>query len=270
MAELAETTPETAEEGGNAVSSGLIADIAHLYFSPRTLFDYLPRCNRLTGAMVVLLVVESLCGWAAFTTRVMQFEIDGKTYHDVAVFQKQHEGDEEFEIVTAGTDSLFKGGEFSKQLLRVWLVLGRPALNIALIGMLAGTWFVIVALTVGKPNYQLLAGVVAFAWLVEIPELMLRVYLLRATEASRVETSLAAFATGPEIGLAGYILLRRLNPFVLWFWSLIGLGIWRSGQMGGRKVILWTLFLALLCGVLAAGFDVAELADLSSLSAGGG
>lgn len=268
MAEAVENSSDRGEtvRPGDA-SPSLISDIAALFFWPRQLFDYLPRCNRVGAALVFLFIFESACGWLTYHTGVLQYEIDEKTHHAVAVFQKEHEADEEFELVTAGIDNLYKGAEFSKQLMRIWLVFGRPTLSVTLVGLLAGAWFVIIALTVGKPNYRLIAGVIGFAWLVEIPELVVRAGLVRALEASRVESSAAAFATGPGVGLAGYILLRRLNPFVIWFWSLVCFGIWRVGQTRGRKAIVWTIVLATLCGGLAAGIDVLELAEMPT---GGG
>ena len=93
-------------------------------------------------------------------------------------------------------------------------------------------------------------------------ELLLRLFLISQLQVGRVETSAAAFVSAPHVSLGLYLLLRRLDPFDVWYWALVGLGVWKTGQLSPRAALLTVVVLALLVAVLQAGLDIPELAIL--------
>src|SRR5207247_980626 len=105
-----------------------------------------------------------------------------------------------------------------------------------------------------------LAGVAVFAAFVDVPKMLVRILLISQLQVSRVETSAAAFAAGPDVSLALYILLRRLDPFDIWYWFLIGLGLWKTGQLSGRASVVMACVLAVLAAVVQSAADFQELA----------
>lgn len=259
---LAANPTRVVDEAAAAPAHGnVVRDLVAVFVAPSRLFEELPRQNRFAAALTLLLLVHGLYGWAVVSTGVGDYEIDLQTQRAVAQFLIEHEGEEETQQMVSALDAIEKAGTFNKQFSHVVEIVGRPLRLLMGTALLTGVFFVIVALTAGKPSNPTLAGILSFASWVAVPEFALRLLLLSQLQVTRVETSAAAFATGPEIGIAGYILLRRLNPFEIWFWGLVGLGLWRSGQLGGRSALFWTFVVALFVGGLWCIGDVVELGE---------
>src|SRR5262249_39877736 len=146
--------------------------------------------------------------------------------------------------------ALEKGGVFARLVARVLLVVGGPVQLLVHVAVLSSVLFVVIALVGGsKPDFRLLAGVVLFAASVEVPRLLLRLLLISQLQVSRVEPSAAALVAAPQVNLAVYLLLRRLDPFEMWFWGLLGLGLWQTGQLRLRGAVVLVVVLALLAAL---------------------
>lgn len=249
------TEPRPAEPPG-----GLPRDLVNLFVRPTVLFDELARWNRSAAALVLLMALQALYGLAVVSTGVLDYEIQADTLKAAGQYANQPHTDESADDVNRAVEAIEKGGRFSQMLTRVLLVGGRPVWSAATAGLLASVLFVVVALRgTGKPDFQMLAAVAVFAAFVEVPRLLVRVFLVSQLQVSRVETSLAAFAWAPHVSLPVYVLLRRLDPFEVWYWALVGLGVWRTGQVGRRAAVVTVVVLALLAAGLLAALDVAEL-----------
>jgi hypothetical protein len=134
------------------------------------------------------------------------------------------------------------------------------------VGVLVVTSLLFVAVAfhqAAKPDWALLAGIVTFATFVELPRLLVRLLLIATLHVSRVETSAAAFVSAPEVGLGWYLLLRRLDPFDLWYWTLIGYGTWKTGQLNRRWAVLFVLGLALFAAINTCVAEVPDLAEIN-------
>src|SRR5262249_20520922 len=150
---------------------------------------------------------------------------------------------------------------FTKLVTRVVLIAGSPVQAAAAAGLLASVLFVVVALRgTAKPDFHLLAAVAVFAAYALVPLLLVRLFLFSQLQVSRVETSAAAFVAPPHVSLGLYLLLRRLDPFDAWYWALVGLGVWKTGQMSARGAVVTVVILAVLAALLQAALDVPELA----------
>lgn len=256
-------TRETADTVGPGAN--LFDDILRLFSRPSHLFASLPERSRVGGALFVLLVAQLLYAAAIVSTGVYEFEIKRASRHAVTKYILEHEGDDEEGEVTPALDAIEKGAVFEKLLKRVTLFVVGPVQLLARVSVLCGILFAVVAVRGGKPNFSILAGVCVFASLVDVPKLMSELFLVSQLQVSRVETSAAAFVRHPDIAFPIFLLLRRLDPFELWFWYLIGLGTWKSGALTGRAAIVVT---ALLASAAAAGhvaLDVVALGDLAAL-----
>jgi hypothetical protein len=240
---------------------GLFRDLANLYLHPAALFDDLPRWNRSAAALLLLMALQALYALGVVSTGVLDYEIDADTQKAVSRYADQPHSDESADQVNATLDGLIKGGTFNKLLKRVGLVAGGPVRVATEAGLLAGVLFIVVALRgTAKPDFHLLAAVVIFAAYALVPRLLVRLFLISQLQVSRVETSAAAFAPVPHVSLWVYLLLRRLDPFDAWYWALVGLGTWRTGQLSARAALVTVLVLALLVALLQAALDVPELA----------
>jgi hypothetical protein len=157
-----------------------------------------------------------------------------------------------------------KSAEFTILMSRSAMIIGPPLRVLITVGFLAGVLFAVVALGGGKPKMALLAAIVTFASFPEIPRQLLRAYLISATQQTRVETSLAALPNqlaDSGISLGQYLLMRRIDPFDLWFWMLFFMGIRRAARFSPRTAIWVTAFLFLICTSVRVLEDMVELAE---------
>ena len=239
-------------------------DIWLAFANPSRVFYNLPRINRSTTALVILLLVLGTLGHLTTRTGVYAYEVKREANRAAFAYQKSHEGDDDPNAANAMAESIEKGSEFQVILNRLIAVFGKPLWTLCVVGLVGGFLFVAVALSGGKPKMSLLTGIVVFASFVQVPHAALRLYLTGLTKHTRVETSAAAFPTqlGGEHGvsLGGYIGLRRLNPFDIWFWALMYLGLRKGARMtlrGAGASLAVMLFFDL---VWQSGLDYAELA----------
>jgi hypothetical protein len=246
--------------------ANVLHDVFLVYYAPVRVFANLPRINRSAKAAVLLIALQALGGWLLWSTGVYAYESDVATEHAVVDFIKKHEGDDDVNAAADGADAIEKAGAFQKSVACLAVVAGGPIATLASIGLLGGVLFASVALGGGKPKYALLAGIPIFAFFVEVPRLALKLYLVAQTHASRVETSLAALASklggkgGVDLGT--YLLLRRFDPFDLWFWLLFALGAHYAARMSVRKSVILTASLAFMGAIGAALADVGTYANI--------
>lgn len=263
--EEAQTPPESESEGAEESRRprNVLEDVYCLFVRPSDLFAELTVANRGGVALALLLAIEILIGMAIVSTGISDYEIDAETQRETSRLLRDQEGLENEDVLDATLDSIEKWAVFKKLLVRLQIVLGPPGRTLAGVAVIGWTAFAVVALGGGKPKYEQLVGVVVYASFVEAPRLLLKLYLVTRLQAVRVETSLAALLEpGPGTEVWVYMLLRRLDPFEIWFWFLIGYGFWRIGQLGRRATILTTVSLALVCAVAASAIELPEVALL--------
>jgi hypothetical protein len=245
----------------------LLADIGRLYLQPAALFADLPRRNRSAAALLLLMAVHALYAVAVVSTGVTDYETDLAAQKEISRPEVHLRGEENSEERTRTLDALEKGAVFTKLLTRVLLVAGGPVQLLAGVGALAGVLFVAGALwSGGKPDFQLLSAVAVFAAYAEVPKLLLRLFLISQLQVARVETSAAAFVAAPQVSLGLYLFLRRLDPFDLWYWALVALGLWKTGQFRGRLAVVVVVVLALLASLMQSLGDVGELATYPAIT----
>src|SRR5262249_36260404 len=136
-------------------------------------------------------------------------------------------------------ETLEKAAVFNKLFARIVLFVGAPLRLLLGVGVVASLLFLAVALWgSAHADFRQLGAIAVFASFVELPRLLVRLFLIVRLQALRVETSAAAFLPSTRAGLGAFLLLRRLDPFEAWYWVLVGLGLWKTGQMSGRRALV--------------------------------
>jgi hypothetical protein len=242
----------------------LLGDIGNLFLAPGRLFADLPRCNRSASALLVLMILHAVFACAVLSTGVPDYQIDADTQKAINRVPEPNPVDDNADEIAGKITVLEKGAVFNKLLTRVVMVAGRPVWVLFSVAVVASLLFVVVAMGGGgKPDFRLLAAVAVFAAYVEVPRMLVRLVLIAQLQVLRVETSAAALFD-LRTGLVPFLVLRRLDPFDFWYWGLVGLGLWKTGQLSGRGALLAAVVLALLAAVLtAAAFDLGDLAEIS-------
>jgi hypothetical protein len=265
--EEVETLPADPEQPARGGS--LARDLVNVFWRPGALFAELPRTNRVAGALILLLILHALYGWAVISTGVPDHEIDRRTQEEISRLRQHPPSKEEAEKFNTALEAIEKGAVFQKQLKRVQMVAGQPIGLLIGLSLTSGLIFLVTALRGGKPNFPVLLGVTTFAAYVEVPRLLISLLLIAQLQVMRVETSAAAFVSGQaDVGLGAFLLLRRLDPFELWYYLLLGLGVYQTGQLRRRAAIVTICVLALLGAFAGSLRDVQELAEITAVSIG--
>jgi hypothetical protein len=261
-AEIDVSPPTAAAPRPTERPGSLFRDLVNLYLHPSVLFEALPRWNRSASALGVLMLLYALYAAALVSTGVLDYEIQLETAKAANRYANQPHTDESAEDVNRMLTAIDKGATFSMLLSRVVLIAGSPVSAAAGAGLLASVLFVVVALRgAAKPDFHLLAAVAIFAAYALVPRLLVHLFLVSQLQVSRVETSLAAFVSAPHVSLPVYLLLRRLDPFDVWYWCLVGLGLWKTGQLSGRTALVTAVVLGVMVAVLLAAADVSVFAE---------
>jgi hypothetical protein len=252
-----------AEPEISSPAGGLFTDLVRLFTSPGALFADLPVVNRAGGALLVLVAAHLVAAALLVSTHVTDYEISARAEQESNRAAEQLKGDENSEELARALEAQDKKAVFDKLFARVLLFVGGPLRLLIGIATVASLLFLTVALWgTGKADFRLLWGVVVFASCVELPRLAVRVILVAGVHATRVDTSLAAFLPGPRAGLAAFLLLRRFDPFEVWYWALVGLGLWKTGQLSGRRALVVALVLGLLAALVQGCLDVGLFVDV--------
>jgi hypothetical protein len=258
--DIAVTPPERppAEQPGS-----LLGDIGNLFLAPGRLFADLPRWNRSALALLVLMFLHVVYACAVLSTGVPDYEIGVASQKAINRVPEPNPVDNNADEINRQVTALEKEAAFNQLLTRVRWVAGGPVHVLFSVALVASLLFVVVALRGGaKPDFQLLAAVAVFAAYVEVPRMLVRLVLIAQLQALRVETSAAALID-LRAGLVPFLLLRRLDPFEFWYWGLVCLGVWKTGQLSGRAALVTVALLALLAAALTAvTVDLNDLAEI--------
>jgi hypothetical protein len=258
-----EVTATAAEPAAAERAGGLAADVLRLFVSPGVLFADLHRHNRSLGALALLLAAHTLFAALLLSTGVPDYEIQALTQKQINREAAKLQGEENSEELAKAVEALEKGAAFQKVFARVLLLVWTPLRFLVGAGVVTSLLFLAVSLgSSAKADFRLLSGVVVFASLVTIPQLALRLFLVSQTQVGRVDTSAGAFVGDPQVGAGLYLLLRRLDPFELWYWCLVGLGLWKTGQTTGRRAVFLAAALALAAALTQGCLDVGEVAEV--------
>lgn len=234
-------------------------DVWCLFVRPGELFSRLPQSNRCAFAAMVLICLQVLYAAGVISTGVMDYEIDVKTEIETSRLARRHEGEDKPRVLAAALDEAEKQAVFTKLIGRLLLLLGGPVRLLTSAFLLGSIFFVVVALKGGKPDFPVLTGSAIFASYVEVPRMLVGILLLSQLRLGDVDISAAALVFGPDVGLPAYVFLRRLDPFVIWYWCLLALALWKTGQLSRRTSVIAVCVMAVLTALGQSVGDVIEL-----------
>lgn len=256
-----ENEPSEPSPGGT-----LLGDLVRLYVEPEALFAALPVVNRGAAALWLLLGLYALQAALLLSTGVHDYEIDRQTQRKMAREAERLPGDENADELVRNLEAMEKQAVFDRMLNRLLLLIGGPLRVLVGVIVVAALLYAVVALRgTARADFALLAGVAVFAAWTQVPRLLLLLFLVPELGATRIETSAAAFVSAPQTPLGTYLLLRRLDPFDVWYWLLVGLGAWKTGQLPFGRAVVATCGLALLSTLFLLTMDFQNLADMTQV-----
>lgn len=236
-----------------ADSSVGVTDIPRVFFTPGKVFARVEDVSAWTWPLVILLTLVTLMGWATVQTGLIDRQVDLQVRERIAQIDEQQRDVVARSELRELYEREYQTGEFWKLLARIQVVAAEPAKALATALLVAAVLYGVVALTGRKPEWNALLTICVFAGFVEVLRMAVVLGLMLSFRTLHVDTSLAplmrlwvepAQVTVEQLpqlaATAG--LLSAVDPFRMWYWALLFVGVRATRQLGGWRA-------GLVCGL---------------------
>jgi len=220
--------------------------------APRSVFERAEDTGAYGWALMALLVLVFLIGNAEVQTGLIDRGVDLRTEEGLAKLEKEQGHLLDRVELRDRMVGIRKTGEFHKMLSRVGVMVFSPVYFMASFLLISAGMYAVVALTGRKPEFHTLMSICVYAGCVEVVSLIVRLAMVLYYRTGDVDTSFAMLA---EPGTATW--LAAVDPFRIWFWVLVGLGLVVTRQLSRRMAVVTCLLLALVAGGARVGFSFA-------------
>ncbi len=219
-----------------------------VYAAPRSLFSRVEDTGAYGWALVTLLGLVMLIGYAETQTGLIDRGVDEQTEQKLAALEAEQTDLVDRIQLRENMDDIRKAGEFNKLLARLGAVVFTPTYLLASFLIIASILYAVVALTGRKPEYHTLMSICVYAGFIELVGLIVRLTMVVYYRTTQVDTSLGILAAqdGPSP-------LSAADPFRIWFWVLVIIGLAVTRQLSRRMAVVSCV----LMGLAAAGVRVA-------------
>lgn len=211
-----------------------------MFTAPRSVFNRVADTGAYGSALLTLLLLIVLIGYAEVQTGLIDREVDVQTERKLEELEEtQGQLVDRIEFRDR-MDSIRKEGTFRKMMTRLGVIVALPTYSLASFLLIASVLYAIVALTGRKPEYQTLMSICVFAGFVEVTGYALRFAMVMYYRTTTVGTSLGSLARagGPKF-------LAAIDPFHLWFWVLVAMGLMVTHQLSRRMAMASCAMMAL-------------------------
>ncbi len=227
-----------------------------VYTSPAVLFRRVEDTGAYGWALITLLALITLIGYAEVKTGLIDLVVDKRTEEHRAELERTQLHLVDRVELRERLEEIEKQGEFSKLMTRLGAVVASPAYMLASVLLIASCLYAVVALTGRKPEYHTLLSICVYAAFVELVAYALRLAMMLTYKTIEVDTSLGALATSK--GLAW---LAAIDPFRIWFWVVVAIGLTVTQQLSRRMAIVSCV---LMCTIATGARGAMEYADALS------
>ncbi len=237
-----------------------IADIPRVLLSPSRVFARTEDVAAYGWPLVLLLTMVTLVGYATVETGLIDREVNRAVEVGIAELEATQADVVERSALRQMIEDQRKGGEFLRLMTRVKEIVVRPLGVLATVLLLGALLYGVVALTGRKAEWHTLLTVVVFASFVDLVGSLVRLGFMVNLRRLDVDTSLSGlalmWAPAESVGkgivaLSG--LLSAVDPFRLWFWGVVIVGLTVTAQLKGWRA--WAT--CGLCWLAAGGFRAA-------------
>ncbi len=216
--------------------------------SPRVLFARMEDTGAYGWALITLLGLVMLIGYAEVQTGLIERSVDQQTETKLAELEDSQAHLVDRIELKDRMDDIRKEAEFNKLIARLGVVAFAPAQFLASFLLIASMLYAVVALTGRKPEYHTLMSICVYSGFIELVAYILRLAMVLYYRTAEVDTSLGMLG-----GTGGPSPLSAVDPFRIWFWVLVAIGLVVTRQLSRRMAIVSCALL----GLSAVGIRVA-------------
>lgn len=234
-----------------------VRDIPLAVFAPRRLFARVEDVPGYGIVFLTLLVGFLLVGYAIVQTGLIHREVDRRVNDRIALIDATQRDVVERSVLRTLYEEQQKLGKFEKLLVQMQVIAAAPLGALATTLLLAAVLYGAVALTGRKPEWHTLLTIFIFAGFIDLLQAAVALGLTLHFRTLAVDTSPL-----PLLGLAPGVAawtptwravaaggLAALDPFRLWYWWVVIIGLSATAQLRGWRV--WSA--CGLCWLCAAG-----------------
>lgn len=240
-------------------------DVPLALLAPRRVFARVEDVTAYGWSLVWLLTLVTGLGYASVETGLIDAQVDQSVQANIAELEKAQVDVVERSALTKLIEEAKKEGEFRRMMTRVSVIGIGPIAALVAILLIASALFGLVALTGRKPEWHTLLTIGVFASFADVVGGLTRLTLMLTYGSLDVETSLAALlrtgAVGSELNGQAYYavqgLLSSFDPFIVWFWVIMAIGLTTTSQLRGWRAWLACFGFWLVATVVKTGLAVA-------------
>ena len=199
---------------------------AMVFTSPRRVFSLVEDTGAYGWALATLLVLVMLVGVATVQTGLIDADVDRQTEKQRAAFEEQRGELVDRVELRESFENIAKTGEFNKTILRIGVIGLAPIEMIASFLLISSVLYAVVALTGHKPEWHTLMSICVYAGFIELAAYVLRLVMMLYYRTSEVSTSLAGLDPADGVNL-----WAAVDPFRIWFWVLVVIGLTVTRQL---------------------------------------
>ena len=204
-----------------------------VYAAPARVFARIEDTGAYGLALVVLLVLITLIGYTKVQTGLIGEVVDRQTELNLAALEEEQAQLVDRVQLTDRLDGIRKQGEFTKTMSRLGAVVASPAYILASFLLIASVLYAAVAMTGRKPEYHTLMSICVYAGFIDLAAYLVQLAMMFYYRRIDVDTSLAALGASGEPTV-----LAAIDPFQIWFWVLVAMGLTITRQLSRRMAIV--------------------------------
>ena len=232
-------------------------DIPLVLLAPRRVFGRVEDVTAWIWPLLIQLTLVTLIGYATVQTGLIGREVERRVQERIAKIESVQRDIVERSELRKMYAKEYQTGEFEQLLARIQVIVAEPAQALASALLVAAVLYGVVALTGRKTEWNTLLTICVFAGFIDVFRLLLRLSLMLWFGTLDVDTSpallirlmIGAEGVDPMALAAMSGLLTALDPFRIWFWLVVILGLSVTAQLPGWKAWL----VCVLCWLIAGG-----------------
>ena len=219
-----------------------------VFTSPRVLFAGVDDAGGYGWALVAVLVLVLLIGYAEVQTGLIDRVVDQQTEEALASLEESQAHLVDRIELTERMDDVRKAAEFNKLLARLSVIVFAPSYLLASFLLIASALYAVVALTGRKPEYHTLMSICVYSGFIELVGYIVRLAMVIFYRTTEVDTSLGMLGAAGEQSP-----LVAVDPFRIWFWVLVAIGLMVTRQLSRRVAVVACTLMALTAAGVRVG-----------------
>ncbi len=229
-----------------------------IFTTPGAVFSRVEDTGAYAWALVLLLLAIAGLGYLQVQSGLIDRLAHEQTARQMAQLEEEQLNLVDRRRFNDAMERLRDAGEFNIRLRRLHAVALAPLSWLVSMLLIAAVLYAVVALCGRKPEYHTLMSIVALSAYIPLVGLGLHVAMMIFYRTHEVDTSFSMILD-PRSYPTATAVLTATDPFRVWFWILVGMGLVTTRQLSVRMAVLACVLMC-LCGMtFDAGIAFAKM-----------